>query len=220
MTAGREDLGGPVEQTETVQGGGGDDHGPAVGDLFEAGTDVAPEAGKGQVGAHPGQLGAPAHRTGRDPRPRPQVRQPGSDQGVTGVGPADDSVQSEALGRPGRQVLGRVDGEVGAPLQNRGLHLLDEHPLATQLPDRDLPALVAGGRDHHQLDLQPGLGGAQGAGHLVGLPPGQLAAPGGDPQRLSWSWLPGQRRAVRCRARTTAEAPAPAARRSAFRPRL
>ena len=45
-----------------------------------------------------------------------------------------------------RQVLGRVDGEVGPAVEHGGLHLLDEHALAAQLPDRDVLALVAGGR--------------------------------------------------------------------------
>ena len=57
---------------------------------------------------------------------------------------------------PGRrdrgQVLGRVDGEVGPPVEDGRLHLLREHALAAQLPDGHVEPPVALRLDHDELD--------------------------------------------------------------------
>src|SRR3954454_24134669 len=66
---------------------------------------------------------------------------------------------------------------VTPPLQNGGLHLLPEDTAAAHLVDRDIGAAVAGGLHHDDLDVA-----AEQLSDVVGLPPGQLAAPGGGPQ--------------------------------------
>ena len=69
-------------------------------------------------------------------------------QRVARVGPLGHARQHEALGRPRRrQVLGRVHGHVGPALEHGVLHLLGEHALAADLPDRPVAHPVARGLD-------------------------------------------------------------------------
>ena len=55
-----------------------------------------------------------------------------------------------------RQVLGRVHGDVGAPVEHGLLDLLDEHALAADHVQRHVLAAVAGRLDEHQLDVAAG----------------------------------------------------------------
>ena len=59
-------------------------------------------------------------------------------------------------GRLDREVLGRVHGDVGAPVEHGLLDLLDEHALAADRVQRHVLAAVAGRLDEHQLDVAPG----------------------------------------------------------------
>ncbi len=87
--------------------------------------------------------------------PGRQGVEPLADQGVAGVGPLGHGGDRQALGRRRRQVLGRVDGEVGPAVEHRGLHLLHEHAPAAQLPDGDVGPPVAHRVDHDRLNLNP-----------------------------------------------------------------
>ena len=117
----------------------------------------------------------------RAPGRQAAERQP--DQRVAGVAPLGHRGQHEARHGGRRQVLGRVHGEVGPPVEHRGLHLLDEHALAAQLPDRDVEPLVGHRLDDDELDVEAGLGGPEQRGHVLGLPAGQRAAARGDAER-------------------------------------
>src|SRR3546814_15380448 len=71
----------------------------------------------------------------------------------------------------GREILGGVHREVGAPVEHGGLHLLGEDALSAELPDGDVLAPVALRVDDHELDLHVGVGGAKQRGDVLGLPP-------------------------------------------------
>ena len=61
-------------------------------------------------------------------------REPGEsapDQRVAAIAPLGDRGDDKPSERHRRQVLGGVHRHVGAPVEHRGLHLLDEHALAT-----------------------------------------------------------------------------------------
>ena len=100
---------------------------------------LAAQRARGHLGA-PRQVGQrrtrPARRAGRPARARTASTSPGD--------------------LHGRQVLGRVDGEVGPAVEHGGLHLLREHALAAQLPDRDVGPPVAVGLDDDELELDVG----------------------------------------------------------------
>ena len=146
----------------------------------EPGVDVAAQAGEGQVRTQPGQLGPSAHRPGGHPRPgRP--------------GPPGWSRPARRAGRPARgtqamtrsswvidgQVLGRVHGHVGPPVEHGGLHLLDEHALAAHLPDRDVQAAVA--------RVSTTTSSTSSAGSLGAQPARPRARPASAPARcLAW----------------------------------
>ena len=104
--------------------------------------------------------------------------QPGADQGVAGIGPLGHGRQPQPLGRLRREVLGRVDGQVGPPVEHRLLDLLDEHARPPHGPDGDVGALIAGGGHDDELGVA-----AEEGGDPLGLPQGETAAPGGDSQR-------------------------------------
>ncbi len=131
-----------------------------------------------EVGAQGGQLGLAADRPGPDAAAGRDVVEPGADEGVAGVGPLGDGGQHQAGGRLRREVLGRVDGEVGPPVEDGLLDLLHEHARPADGPDRDVGALVAGRRHDDELDVA-----AEEGGDPLGLPERQPAAPGGDAQR-------------------------------------
>ena len=160
----RQALGDVVGEAEAVEGRGRHDDGVVVGRLGEAGLHVAAEAHEAEVGpvapqldlaaeragGHLGALGQvgerstrPARRAGRPARARPRCTRPGHGDR--------------------RQVLGAVHGEVGAAVEDRGLHLLGEHALAAQLPDRHVEAAVALRVDDDQLDRDVGVDGARAA---------------------------------------------------------
>ena len=72
-----------------------------------------------------------------------QVGEGRPDQRVPRVAALGDGGQHEARDRGRRQVLGAVDGEVGPAVEHGGLHLLGEHALAAELPDRHVEPAVA-----------------------------------------------------------------------------
>ena len=113
----------------------------------------------------------------------------GPHQHVAGIGPLGEGGQHQSgyleLGGGG-QVLGRVHGGVGIPPDHRGLHLLDEHPLAPEPVERHVEPAVPVGLHHHQRrrDTPDSL---EQRGHPLGLPQGQRRAPGGQPERTGRS---------------------------------
>ena len=215
MTLGRQDLGGPVGEPRRSRAAAATTTAPPAGTRSSRVGDVAPQAGERQVGAQPGQLGPPADRAGGDQRAGPQVR-PGvaPDQGVRGSARAGARRPAPGPGASSRwQVLGRVHGHVGPAVEHRGLHLLDEHALAAHAPRPGCPRRRS---------------------PVVSTMTSSTSSPGRrDRSRRATSSacqraraLPrvairsvGQGAAARCRARTAAAAPGPAAPRRGFPPR-
>ena len=70
---------------------------------------------------------------------------PRRDEHVTGILALRDARDEQPLRKHARHVLDRVDGEIGAPLQERLLDLLHEEALASHLGQRAVLDLVAGG---------------------------------------------------------------------------
>src|SRR5205823_12952826 len=97
---------------------------------------------------------------------------------VTRILARRDGGQHEPRRRGGRKVLGRVHRHVGPPVQHGRLHLGDEDTLPADLPDRHVAQAIAAGVDDDGLDLPP-----EELADVARLPTGELAAPGGRPQR-------------------------------------
>ena len=104
-----------------------------------------------------------------------EVGQGPTHEGVSGVGPFGHGGDDQAVGGGRRQVLGRVDGQVGPPVEDGGLDLLDEDALAPDLGQGAGPVAVAGGGDDDGLVLEGRVDGRQERGDVVGLPTGQGA---------------------------------------------
>ena len=179
---GVQDLGRLRRATQAVEGGHGHDDGTVVGGGAEAGVHVPPEADEGQVRAVGRQLGPAPGRAGGDPRAGREVGQRPTHQRVPGVGPFGHGGDDQAVGGGRRQVLGRVDGQVGPPVEDGGLDLLDEDALAPDLGQRAAPVAVAGGGDDDGLVLEGRVDGREQRGDVVGLPTGQRATAGRGPE--------------------------------------
>ena len=155
---------------------------------MQAGADIAPEAHHLEVGPEVEQEGPAAVRPGGHHGPGGQVGQTSADEAVAHRAPGGKGPDGEALGSDGLEILGRVDGEVGPPGEHQSLHLLGERPLAPDVGDRAGEVEVGGGIDRHQLDLDRARarrlsrdGRGQEVADMIGLPDGEGAAPGGDP---------------------------------------
>src|SRR4029453_15455452 len=123
-------------QAEAGQAGRGqDDRGQlAAVDAADPAVDVAADRDQLQVGPEPVQQRDPAWAAGADPGPGPKVVQAGqagpADEAVAGGGAPGHGGQDKGGDLGGGQVLGRVDGQVGPPVQHRLLHGYGEDALA------------------------------------------------------------------------------------------
>src|SRR5688500_11729560 len=72
------------------------------------------------------------------------------------------------------------------PLEQRGLELLAEQPLAAEFGERPVGYPIAGGADHHHLERagrgEPGIGGRQRTAGQQRLRPGERRAAGAETQ--------------------------------------
>ena len=73
-----------------------------------------------------------------------------------------------------------MHGGVGAPVQHRGLHLLDEHALAADLVQGHVLSAVTGRLHEDQLGIDAGR--AERSGDGLGLGAGLRAPPGRQPE--------------------------------------
>ena len=146
-----EPLGDVVGQAEAVERGGRHHDGvvrqppwPAASACSRAGSRSAGRGGG--AGARPGGAAI------RWPPPRPRAgRRAWSPTSASRGSPrSGHGGEDEAGHRDRRQVLGAVHREVGAAVEHGGLHLLGEHALAAELPDRHVEAAVALGVDHDE----------------------------------------------------------------------
>ncbi|MEX2107212.1 MAG: hypothetical protein WD810_09975 [Solirubrobacterales bacterium] len=154
---------------EPPQAGGGEDDRVEVslGELAQAGVDVAVQLLDPQVRARRQQLGAAAQARGADPGPLGHVleRPAGPDPDVGRVLARRHRGDLQALRHLSRQVLGGVDAEVGLTGQQRPLDPVHEARL--------VPGLAVGG---HLDQLRP----ANQLGHLARLGQSKLAAASGN----------------------------------------
>jgi hypothetical protein len=100
------------------------------------------------------------------------------DPGVARVLALHHATQRKAVRQFHRHILERVHGDVGAPLFQRHLKLLDKKTLATDLAERAVQDLVAQRGHAQQGDAVATL--LQQRLYVFGLPQGQAAFPGGD----------------------------------------
>ncbi len=180
-----------VEQAEPLERGEGHDDRPVPGRLGQAGVDVAPQPGEGQVGSGPGQLGPAPGRAGGHHGPRGQPVEGRADEHVTGVAPLGHGGDVQTVGRARGQVLGRVHGESARPSSTAACTSLANTPLPPisqmGMSWRRSPS----GLDHHDLDHDLRVDRPQPRGHVVGLPPGERAAArGGSDHRRHATRLP------------------------------
>ena len=153
---------------------------PVFADLGQAGGQVAPQVGEGQVRTKIGQLHPSAGRAGGDRGPGGEPLESGAHQHVPRIPPLGEGRQHQSGSGQlvgGGQILGRVHGGIGVTSDDCGLDLLHEHALASQLGQGDIGATIPLGVDDHQLGLDTG--GRQQCSHPFGLPPGQGRATGG-----------------------------------------
>ena len=130
----------------------------ARADNGQPGGQIPAQSGEGEVGTEVGQLDPPPGRAGGHRGPDGQGVETATDQHVAGVGPLGERSQHQsghAELSGGGKVLGRMDGGVGLAGDDRGLHLLDEHTLASEPVEGDIEPPVAGGFDHHQGGAHP-----------------------------------------------------------------
>ena len=104
----------------------------------------AAQFGELEVGTDPAELSAAADRSGGDRGSIGERCQAGTDQRVARIPAFAERGDGEAVSRRGREILGRVDRQVGASVEHRALDLLDEHALATDLVERNIETDVAG----------------------------------------------------------------------------
>ena len=146
--------------------------------LPEPGVDVPAHRLDPKLRLQREQLRAAAHRRGPDPHPRPDgVR---AAERVPRILPLEVGADGEPL-RVGRgHVLRRVDGDVDPAFEQRLLELLDEDAARADLAERLRPVAVAGGRDRHERELEPGP--AQPLDRELGLRQREPATPRADPE--------------------------------------
>ena len=176
---GAEDLVGAVEEVEPFERGGGDDDRVELGGLLEPGGDVAAQLGEREVGSPGRELRAPAHGTGADARARGQRVERRAHERVERVRALGHRRDHQAVGRCRRgQVLRRVHGDVGAPVDHRLLHFLHEHAGATHRVDGRVGARVTRRGDDDQLRVA-----AEERDDPLGLPAGERAPARRDAER-------------------------------------
>ncbi len=181
----RQHRGGRAAHFETLEPGHGQERGIdlTLGQLAQAGLDVAAQRHHLDIGPRQQHLGLAAQRGGAHDRARRQRGQAVAavrEQGVARVLARQDGGDLQALGQPGRHVLHGVHRDVDAPLEQRLLDLLGEQALAADLGERAVLHRVAGGLDDDDLDRrrlgQLAVHRGEARAHLTGLGERQGAA--------------------------------------------
>jgi hypothetical protein len=102
------------------------------------------------------------------------------DQHVAGLFPPGDRTDAKSFGNIGGHVFHAVHCQVDASIQQGFFNLLDEQAFAANFGQGDIQDFVSTGFDDGQFDGDVRMVGADGIFDPVGLPQGQLAAPGAD----------------------------------------
>ena len=178
---GRQTLSDPVAEVETIEGRGRDDDRIEGRRLPEPGVHVAPQLGEPEIGAQPGELRSSAHRAGRHDGPGGECIERRADEGVAWVPALGHCREDETVEGRRREVLRRVDRDVGATVEHGLLDLLHEDPGPADLVDRGVRTAVPRGLDDDELGLGPADRREQRDDPLR-LPACEGAATGRDPQ--------------------------------------
>ena len=149
--------------------------------LGEPRLDVAAQQLDAKVWAQPQRLRPAAQRSGAEPG---GVRQAGDrvgerrDERVARVFARQEAGQRHAVGQGSRQVLGRVDGEVDAAVEQGGIDFLGEQTFAAGLGERPILDHVAAGANDGDCDarLVPAVRGGETAARLLRLGEGERRA--------------------------------------------
>src|SRR5581483_1108895 len=172
---------------EPVEAGGGEDdrfEGPLV-ELAKAAVEVPPERDDPKVGPEGPELRLPTERAGPDGGAGRKVGQSGpfpADHGVAGIFPARDGGEVERVGKPARDVLHAVDGEVDLAFHQRLFDLLHEEALAADLRQRDVQNFIAGRFDF--FNFRPDPFSPKLILDPLRLPEGEAASTASDDQRF------------------------------------
>ena len=204
-----EPLGDMSVQAQAMQARPGEDHGvelPLQG-LVQSGLDVSPDGDHLEIPTQVEQLGTAPQRAGSDPSPRGKVLEGSVDRGDQCIGNVlalGHRGEDQFLGPLRRQVLEAVDGDIHRAVKHGALDLLGEQPRAADRGQRRVLVAVTVGLDLDEPDIETGMKESKAIGNPLGLPAGQPAATGADPQgrRLSarqCSWAPVDRRQARTR---------------------
>src|SRR5690606_38853386 len=113
----------------------------------------------------------------------------GRHEGVEWVLALQHGDDLEALRDLCGDVLHGVHRDVRPPFEHGALELLDEQALAADLGQRRVEDLVATRCHRHQLDGQARVVAAQQRRDMLGLPEGEAALPGRDPDRAVHPFL-------------------------------
>ena len=141
-------------------------------DLLEARFDIAAQRHDLEVGADTQQLRRPALRRGADDGALFElVDQVRADQPVADIAARADGGDVNFLGSDAFDVLHRMDAKAQLTSDQRLVELLGPQSLATDLGERFVENLVAGGGDCDQLDIAvgPALRGLDRRGDLARL---------------------------------------------------
>ena len=160
----------------------------AVVELAQPRLDIAPKRHDAEIRPQSFHQRLPSQRSGADHGPLRQLRDRrglAADEDVAHVLARQAGDKRQSIGQPGRQILGRVHGEIDLVRQQRLLDLLGEQPLAAGLRERAILDRVAGRADDVQGDphLVESVGGGEACAHLVRLRERQRRAARADAQQ-------------------------------------
>ena len=123
--------------------------------LAQPGLDVPAQWSEDEVGAGGRELRAPADRTRTDERADRELFEGGADERVAGIGPFRNRHEHEPRRRLGREILGRMDRDIGAAVDDRLLDLAGEDASAADRVQLGGLVAVAGRRHEDELDVAP-----------------------------------------------------------------
>ena len=141
--------------------------------------DVPAERLDRQLGLQRQQLGLSPHGRCADAHPRSKLRS--AAKRVASILSVEVGAYGEAVGVGRGHVLGRMDGDVDPPGEQRLLDLLDEHAARADLAERLRPVFVARGRDRDERDLDTVA--PQPIGRELGLRQREPATAAADPDQ-------------------------------------
>jgi len=152
------------------------EHGRVAGariELGEASVDIAAQHDDLEVWPAVADLALPSQARGPDPCPLGQCSQrfmTRRDEGISRIAALERGGDGEAGGQRGGHVLHRMHRDVGAPVQEGVLELLDEESLAAGCREAAVLDPVPFRHDRDQADDEAGMAGGEASGDVLRLP--------------------------------------------------